>query len=348
MSAAVLLLQLDGTLPNLALMRLAAHHRRRGDRVELRRISDAKRLPPRLSDPHWNLIYGSVVFEKTRLLAARARDLYPSVILGGPGWDLHTTLEAIGITSTEVDYSDFPDFRASLGYTQRGCRLRCPFCVVPEKEGRPTHAASVAEIWRGNPWPREILLLDNDFFGGPAWPDRVEELRSGFRVCLTQGINVRLLTEETAAAVASLDYRAKDMRARRLYAAWDRTADEDRVFRGLELLVKHGVKPAHLMVYMLIGYDPGETHADREYRRRRLRDFGALPYPMIFRGKGARLLPELSGFQRWVVGSYDKRISWAEWLRAKYQPRNLVPPGSPQTALLPSHAGHVRPLDRGA
>lgn len=32
----VLLLQLDGKLPNLALMRIAAHHRAQGDAVELR------------------------------------------------------------------------------------------------------------------------------------------------------------------------------------------------------------------------------------------------------------------------------------------------------------------------
>lgn len=32
----VLLWHLDGKLPNLALMRIAAHHRERGDQVELR------------------------------------------------------------------------------------------------------------------------------------------------------------------------------------------------------------------------------------------------------------------------------------------------------------------------
>ena len=33
--------------------------------------------------------------------------------------------------------------------------------------------------------------------------------------------------------------------------------------------------------------------------------------------------PELIGFQRWVVGGYDRTIPWEEWQRARYQPTNL-------------------------
>ena len=40
----VLLLHLDGKLPNLALMRLAAHHRDRGDDVELARADNDSAL----------------------------------------------------------------------------------------------------------------------------------------------------------------------------------------------------------------------------------------------------------------------------------------------------------------
>ena len=324
----VLLLQFDGTLPNLALMRLAAHHRRRGDQVTLRQISDPARLPPHLTDPAWRHVYGSAVFDKSLPIAHRARQLYPDIVLGGPAWDLDLDLEDIGVVCTALDYSDFPDFTASLGYTQRGCRFNCGFCVVPQKEGRPSNAATIADIWRGEPWPRSVVLLDNDFFGATAWPARVDEL-AGFRVCLTQGINARLLTDDTAAALASLDYRANDLKVRRIYTAWDRTRDEARVFRGLEMLVKHGVNPRHLMVYMLTGFDPTETHDDREHRRHRLREFGADPYPMVYRST-----PEIAGFQRWVVGSYDKRIPWHEWVAAKYRPRTLLRPSAPRPTSL--------------
>jgi hypothetical protein len=35
--------------------------------------------------------------------------------------------------------------------------------------------------------------------------------------------------------------------------------------------------------------------------------------------------PELVGYQRWVVGAYDKRVPWETWSGAKYQPRSIRP-----------------------
>jgi hypothetical protein len=315
----VLLLQLDGKLPNLALMRLAAHHRERGHTVTLRRAGNSRSLQPQFDDPVWNAVYGSLIFQFSRPLAEEAQRVYPGIVLGGTGWDVTTSLEKIGVRSQELDYSDYPQWRSSLGFTQRGCRLQCTFCVVPKKEGKPVAVGSIADIWRGDGFPRHIHLLDNDFFGVPEWRDRIAELRDGgFRVSFNQGINARMLTDETAAAIASVDYRDDSMTVKRIYTAWDNRKDEDRLFAGLSALVRYGVKPDHIMVYILIGYWPGETTADREYRRARLRAFGARPYPMPF-----TRTPELVGFQRWVIGAYDKRISWAEWTKARYEPRHL-------------------------
>jgi hypothetical protein len=123
--------------------------------------------------------------------------------------------------------------------------------------------------------------------------------RDGGSTC----INARALTVETAAAIASVDYRDGAMKERRLYTAWDSRNDEQRLFRGLQLLVDAGVKPRHIMVYMLVGYWAGETHEDRDNRRRKLREFGARPYPMPY-----TRTTELVAFQRWVIGSYDKSI----------------------------------------
>ena len=72
------------------------------------------------------------------------------------------------------------------------------------------------------------------------------------------------------------------------------------------------------MVYMLIGYWPGETHEDREHRRRRIREFGAVPYPMPY----TRAF-DLLGFERWTRGGYDKYIPWATWYSARYQVSGL-------------------------
>jgi hypothetical protein len=142
----------------------------------------------------------------------------------------------------------------------------------------------------------------------------MDEIRTGrFKVNFNQGINARFLTEESAEAIASVDYRDVNMVTRRIYTAWDNRKDEERLFRGLSLLVKYGVKPRHIMVYLLCGYWPGETHEDRDYRRRKIREFGALPYPMPY-----WRTPELVGFQRWCITHYDKHVTWEQWVQAGY------------------------------
>lgn len=315
-----MLLQLDGKIPNIAIMRLAAHWRKEGADVTLRRAANFRSIEPHFEDPRWDAVFGSLIFESTRPLAERTKVIYPDIVLGGTGWDVSLTLEKYGITTIEQDYSDYPAWKQSIGFTQRGCRLKCSFCVVPRAEGAVRDVTTVAGIWRGAPWPKELILLDNDFFGQQGWARHIEDMRSGqFKVSFNQGINARMLNDETAAAIASVDYRDDSMQVKRIYTAWDNRKDEARLFAGLQALVDHGIKPDHIMVYILIGYWPNETAEDRDFRRRRLREFGARPYPMPF-----VRTRELVGFQRWVIGAYDKRIPWTDWVRAKYEPRNLV------------------------
>lgn len=317
--ARVLLLQLDGKLPNVALMRVAAHHRDRGDAVDLRQAGNEQALGLDLWDEAPDRVYASLIFERTRPLAERLRALRPDALVGGTGWDVKSSLEEHGIITTRQDYSVYPAFRASIGFTQRGCRLRCPFCVVPRKEGAIREEQTIADLWRGDPWPRHLALLDNDFFGQPRWRERAAEIRDGgFRVSFTQGINARTLDAEAATTIAGLAYYDDSFTRRRIYTAWDNRKDEARLFAGLSALVSAGVKPDHIMVYMLIGYWPGETVDDWLYRQAKLRAFGARPYPMPF-----TRTREAVGFQRWVIGAYDKGIPWAEWEAARYQPRRL-------------------------
>lgn len=327
-----LLVQLDGKLPNLALMRLSTHLKQRGEAVEFRRVSSPMLLEHGLFDEHWTSVYASLIFERTRPIAERLREIYPGAILGGTGWDRRKRLEQIGVTTQELDYSLYPDYAHSIGFTQRGCRLRCPFCVVPDKEGRVTEERPIAGIWRGDPNPRNVLLLDNDFFGARHWRERIDELRIGqFRVCFSQGINARLLDEESAAALASVNYYDGEFQRRRIYTAWDNRKDEARLFAGLNALIRHGVKPHEIMVYMLIGFWPGETHQDRDYRRRQLREFGCLPYPMPY-----VRTPELVGFQRWVVRRADLCMSWEKYSEARFRPERVAREGTyPLFEILP-------------
>lgn len=315
----ILLCHLDGKLPNIALMRLSAHFKALGHRVELRRGNPVRPIDDMLDPP--SRVYGSCIFEKSRRVANDLIAAHPGAIVGGTGYGFQT-LEDIGITTLEQDYSIYPVFQDSIGFSQRGCRLKCGFCVVPKKEGAIRDEQSIGAIWRGEPFPRNILLLDNDFFGQESWREKILEAREGrFKLCFSQGINARFLNEESAAAIASIDYRDDSFSTKRIYTAWDNAKDESRLFRGLIALRDAGVKPDHIMVYMLIGYWPGETFEDVEFRRRRLREFGARPYPMPF-----VRTPESVGYQRFVLGAYDKRFSWHDWSANKWRPEGLINP----------------------
>lgn len=316
----VLLVQLDGKIPNLALMKCSTYYRAKGLEVQLQLIEPrAKAYIPPAGIPAGTPVVASMIFEKTRPLAEGLKTAFPQAVIGGSGWDLNLKLPDIGIYTEEQDYSIYPEWTQSIGFSQRGCRLKCGFCIVPKMEGKVSDVSGIQEIWRGDPWPRHLVLLDNDFFGQESWPQKIEAIRDGkFKVNFNQGINARFLTDETAAAIGSVDYRDVNMRDRQIYTAWDNRKDEGRLFRGLELLKKHGVKPSHMTVYILCGYWPWSDLSDWEYRRKQLRQFGARPYPMPF-----HRTRESVGFQRWVCGAYDKRVSWDDWVGAGHRPEKL-------------------------
>ena len=226
-----------------------------------------------------------------------------------------TVEEALGSPADSMDYSLYPTFRASMGFTQRGCRLKCGFCGVPGKEGDNHSVATISEIWRGDGFPRKLHLLDNDFFGQPKeqWRARAEEIRAGgFRVCLNQGINIRFIDDESAETLASLEYRDDQFQRRRLYTAWDNPKQETLFFAGVNRLERYGIPPTNLMVYMLIGYWPDETWDRIWHRFNRMIDRGIRPYPMVF----DRSRSDLLCFQRWVNRGLYRIIDWDEYKRS--------------------------------
>lgn len=346
----VLLIQFDGKFPNLALMRISMHHKLLGDYVTLRHLGNVEAiLPDEIME--YDRIYGSLIFEWNRVVAMRVLEIRPDAIIGGSGWDevpnsgdlikitqrreqsIVSAVEKHGVSTLEKDYSIYPTFRDSIGFTQRGCRLKCPFCKVPVIEGDMRQDEEISSIWRGEGHPKNLILWDNDTFGAKEWRATFKAIiDGGYRVSFNQGINARLMNDENAEVFAATPCYSDDFKSRRWYTAWDNKNDEEILFRGLRSMVKYGIRPNQIMVYVLIGFWPGETMKDGEYRRHRLREFGAMPYPMPFKRpahKRGCLCPECEkrrewvGFQRWVVGAYDKWLPWNEWKAARYQPRNL-------------------------
>lgn len=307
------LTQIDGALPNLALMKLAHWYKNHGHFVTVTR-----HLLPTLFEPQYDRVYGSAIFSFSSDRVKVFQREWPGAIMGGTGVISKATVEGITGPYEHYDYEGYPEFRDSIGYTQRGCRMAGPkspcraFCVVPDKEGFPTAAGTLYDIWRGYPHPKKIHILDNDFFGGPQWRERVREIRDGkFRVCLSQGINVRLINDEAAEALATIEYRNTKFTERKLYTAWDNLGDEEVFFKGVDRLARAGIPPKHLMAYMLIGCDILETWERIWHRFRRMVDLGIEPYPMVFN----RERKDLLCFQRWVITGLYRIVPWPEYQR---------------------------------
>lgn len=311
--------QLDGKLPNLALMRLAAWHRFQGDDVRWERGTSRQ-----LHEPTYDAVYGSAIFGTSAKAVALFRRQFPEAIVGGSGGDPALRVEDVVPSQfVGLDYSGYPDFTASIGYAMRGCRLKCGFCVVPKQEGKARPAGTIAQIWRGPGFPKRLHLLDNDFFGNPNWRSVVQAINDGgFRVCINQGINVRLLDDEAAAAMASMHVMDDQFKTRRIYTAWDNIGDEAVFFRGVTLLENHGVNPDNLMVYMLVGYDPRETWERLWHRYSRMIERKVRPYPMVhdrYRHEKPEHWKKLKQFQAWCIRGTHKTTPFEEF-RADHRP----------------------------
>ena len=115
-------------------------------------------------------------------------------------------------------------------------------------EGRNRPSSTILGVWRGGGHPKEILLLDNDFFGSSDWRERADEIVSGgYKISLNQGINVRLIDDESAKALSGMLYYDDNFKQRRVYTAWDNLGDEKIFRRGIDRLISAGIPARRIM-----------------------------------------------------------------------------------------------------
>jgi hypothetical protein len=319
------LTQIDGKLPNLALMRLGAWYRGQGADVFWEHAKSRQ-----LGEPDYDRVYASSIFSTSAKAVVLFREQFPEAIVGGSGAEppvgpMVRTECYVPSQFRGLDYSGYPRFTASIGYSSRGCRSKCKFCGVPRWEGAVYSVASINQVWRGDPFPKRIHLLDNDFFGNPGWRNNIDELEAGgFQVCINQGFNVRRIGPEEAAAVARLHYKDDQFKRPRLYVAWDNLGDERIFFQGIDLLEAAGVKPHHIMAYMLVGFDPKETMERVLYRHRRMVERGILPYPMVHnrtRQSDPEHWRKLKRFASWAVSPAQGACAFED-----FRPDHKPPP----------------------
>ena len=289
----IALFDVDSAIPNLALMKLSAYHRMKGDLVE-------PYIP--LEKPYYDEIYASKIFK-----FSDGSMLDPNTMhIGGSGWNLEDELPE-EVDAMIPDYSLY-DYPHNIGFTMRGCRLKCSFCVVPEKEGKPASVSTIDELWtqRDSDF---LMLLDNDFFGNPDWAARIEEIKAhNLSVNFSQGLNIRNLKPEQAAAIASLRFRNMSGTKKQVHFAWDDPRHEKLIHKGIQICVDAGIKTYQMAFYVLIGYH--STIEQDLHRVEMLRSYGCDPYVMPY-DKSDEYQRR---FARWVNHkAIFKSVPWEEY-----------------------------------
>jgi len=321
------LIDFDSKQVNLALMKLSAYHKAKGNIVILNPTSAAQ----------VDKVYCSVLFSWNRDAALRLADIFPNIEFGGTGYDLSTVLPA-DVEAMRPDYSLYSIeviekrikgimtketrrkkaeqvVSGGIGFTARGCIRTCPWCVLPVKEGNLHSVGSLSDLV--NPRSNIVTLLDANL---TADPDCLEKLNQAKEMSLvldiTQGVDVRLMTDDIAKALSEVKH------LRSITYAWDMIHSERPVTEGIITLSKF-IKPWKHLAYMLSGYN--STFEEDVYRFRKLAEIGVSPYVMVYRGKGgvedeyARL--RLKHFARYVNGRIYKTgakfSEYSNWLKAE-------------------------------
>lgn len=241
----VAILDVDGhNFPNLALMKIARWHRMRGDSVE--------HYTPLFG--HYDRVYMAKVFTHTPpypYAIANAKE----IVKGGTGYDIKSALPG-EIDHVQPDYSVYPfvDRHTAYGFLTRGCCNRCPWCIVPLKEGRIRPYMDVDEIaieGRTN-----LILMDNNVLACGFGLHQLEKIAArGYRVDFNQGLDARLVTTDVARLLASVKW------TRYLRFGCDTAKQVQECERAMQLVDSFSLKPREYLLYTMIYGDIEECYS---------------------------------------------------------------------------------------
>lgn len=286
------LIDVDGHhFPNLALMRISAYHKARGDIVEWW-WSDFI---------HYDIVYMSKIFSDTYSPDLPEPLNADKVIKGGTGYCIslgddgkeHFDQSKNHSLPPEVekmfpDYSIYPQFDFAVCMTSRGCPRGCAFCHVAAKEGRcATKVADVSDFWNGQP---HIEVLDPNITACKDKHDLfVQYAETKATVCFNQGLDIRLLTDRDIDDINRI-------RLKKIHFAWDNPKDDlKEKFENYAKKARWRPKGSFGMVYCLTNFN--STMEENLYRIYSLRDLGFDPYCMVYDKPHAP--KEIRDLQRW-------------------------------------------------
>ena len=262
--------------PNLALMKLSAYHKAKGDDVEW--------YMPIMSQIY-DKVYSSKVFTFTQ-----ENSLLGNVIKGGTGYNLFNNLPE-EIEHTCPDYSLYPEFKSALGFLTRGCPNKCKWCIVPKKEGNIKPNADIEEFLDNR---KTAVLMDNNILASEYGLKQIEKIIDlKIKVDFNQGLDARIIADNKQ--IAELLAKTKWIRFIRM--ACDNKKQMKYIEKALQNLNEFGVKNYRIFVYILV------TDLDDAMERAIfLRELNTSPFAQPYRDFDNNIIPswEQRKFARWV------------------------------------------------
>lgn len=285
------------TFPNLSLMKISAWHKQNGDAVEWYSPFSGR----------YDIVYMSKVFSGEYTNDYDQVVFADKVIRGGSGYALSVkdgqevydkSLDPDlppEIDHIMPDYSIYPQFDAAYGFLTKGCPRGCNFCHTQLMNGPRSHTVGrLDEFYAGQ---NEIVLLDPNILACRDWEMHFKDLSdSGALVDFSQGLDVRLLTEEKCRWINRL-------RIKCIHFAWDNPKEDlrDKFNFAKEMIDKLG--RWNCTCYILTNY--GSTHEEDMMRVDFIRSMGFQPYIMVYRKETApKITKQLMGYVN------NPRIFW--------------------------------------
>jgi hypothetical protein len=284
------LIDVDGKhFPNLALMKISAWHKQKGDNVVFASLGE----------------YDKLYYSKVFTFTPDFQDGFISgkeVVKGGTGYKNFDKLPD-EIEHIQPDYKLY-DCVSAYGFLTRGCIRECSWCVVPKKEGKLVANSDISEFI-GN--MKSAILMDNNVLASDHGLKQIEKIADmGIKIDFNQGLDARIIAGNPD--IAKLLARCKWLKPLRM--ACDTRSQIDSIEKATKLLRDAGCTPKNYFIYCLVK-DIDDALSRVDFLKRLNLDPFCQPYINFEDGY---VDPELKRFARWVnMKSVFKSVEWEDY-----------------------------------